>query len=171
MADEIHGETCPMCGSKTLTLREMEQEVPYFGKIFVFSMQCSNCKYFKSDLEPEAGGEPAKWTLEIDSEDDMKIRVIKSSQATIKIPRIAEITPGPASNGYVTNIEGILNRIKVQTENLRDQAEDKAERTKAKNMVKKIQNIMWGKDTIKITISDPTGASAIISDKAVKGKI
>ena len=30
---------------------------------------------------------------------------------------------------------------------------------------------MWGKDKLKIIIEDPTGNSAIISDKAVKSKL
>jgi C4-type Zn-finger protein len=30
---------------------------------------------------------------------------------------------------------------------------------------------MWGQDTLKIIIEDPSGNSAIISDKAVKSKL
>jgi len=49
--DTLAGQQCPMCGKKTLTLSESEQEVPYFGKLFVFSMACSSCKFRKADLE------------------------------------------------------------------------------------------------------------------------
>lgn len=171
MADELRDQPCPMCGQNKLTLREMDTEVPYFGKISLFSMNCENCNYFKNDVEPENAGEPTKWTLDIDGEDDMKIRVIKASGATIKIPRIAEVTPGPASNGYVTNVEGIFNRIKVQTEKSRDTAEDEEDRKKAKSMIKKLQDIMWGQEKSKLIILDPTGCSAIVSEKAVKAKL
>ncbi|MBU90407.1 hypothetical protein CMO94_02595, partial [Candidatus Woesearchaeota archaeon] len=34
-----------MCFKKTLVLMEKETEVPYFGKVFLFSMTCGNCKY------------------------------------------------------------------------------------------------------------------------------
>ena len=167
------GQLCPMCMKNTLTLMESEREIPYFGKVFLFSMNCTNpeCNYHKADVESAEEREPVKYTIEVGGDEDMSIRVVKSGEATVKIPRIMTISPGPASNGYVTNIEGILNRAKVMLEKVRDNAEDKEERKKAKNMLKKILNIMWGRDKIKITIEDPSGNSAIISDKAVKGKL
>lgn len=169
--DVVSGETCPMCMQKTLSLTEAEREVPYFGKVYLFSMSCSNCKYHKADIECLERHEPARYTFEITSEEDMKVRVVKSSEATVKIPHITTITPGPASNGYITNIEGILSRVKKEVEVLRDTAEEDEDRKKAKNMLKKIINIMWGRQPQKIIIEDPSGNSAIISDKAVKEKL
>jgi|TARA_B100002003_G_C13972683_1_gene470643 zinc finger protein len=170
-SEEMGGQPCPMCMNKTLTLSEAERDVPYFGKVYLFSMTCSNCKYHKADIECIEKHEPSKYTFDITSEEDMKVRVIKSSQATVKIPHITTISPGPASNGYISNIEGIFNRVKRQIENVRDSADDKADRKKAKNLLKKIINIMWGKQTQKIIIEDPSGNSAIVSDKAVKSKL
>ncbi|MBW2999564.1 ZPR1 zinc finger domain-containing protein [Candidatus Woesearchaeota archaeon] len=170
-AEQLAGQECPVCHKKTLTLTEQEKEVPFFGRVYLFSMSCENCRYHKADVESAEQREPCKYTIEISSEEDMKIRVVKSSQATIKIPRITTITPGPASNGFITNIEGIFNRVKNQVEFVRDNAEDAGERKKAKNMLKKIMNIMWGREKIKMTIEDPSGNSAIISDKAVKQKL
>lgn len=166
--ETLENQPCPMCKKKNLTLREEDVEIPYFGKAFLFSMDCSNCKYHKADVEAAEQKEPCKYVLDITNEKDMHIRVVKSSQATVKIPHIATIEPGPGSNGYITNVEGIFNRIKVQTEHLRDEAEEKADRKKAKNRVKKIINITWGKEKSKLIIEDPSGNSAIISDKAQK---
>ncbi len=168
---EMDGQKCPICGKNGLKLTEFEREIPYFGNVFIFSMQCKECKYHKSDVEPSEQGDPAKYTLEINGEDDMSIRIVKSSHATIKIPRITTIEPGAASNGYVTNVEGILNRVKVQLESVRDNAEEKSDRKKAKNMLKKIQNTMWGQDTLKLILEDQTGNSSIISEKASKDKL
>jgi len=137
----------------------------------LFSMTCSNCKYHKADIESIEKHEPSKYTFEISSEEDMKVRVVKSSEATVKIPHITTITPGPASNGYITNIEGIFNRVKKQVEVARDTAEEKEDRKKAKNLLKKIMKIMWGRQNQKIIIEDPSGNSAIISDKAEKSKL
>ena len=159
---------CPLCHEKALSLADKEMEVPYFGKVFIFSMTCSNCKYHKSDVESMEAKEPCTFTFEISSEDDMKVRVVKSSEATVKIPHITTIEPGPASQGFVTNIEGILSRVKYQIENIRDNSEDEEDRKKAKNLLKKLMQIMWGQEKQKIIIEDPTGNSAIISDKAVK---
>lgn len=170
----MSGEICPACGNKTLSLMEQEIEIPFFGNAFMFSMDCSteDCNYHQADVELAENHGPVKIEYEIDSEDDMNVRVVKSAAATLKIPRIMTIEPGEASNGYVTNIEGILSRVKRMLEKTRDDSDDKAVTKKCKNMIKKVQNIMWGHDKIKITIEDPSGNSAIISEKAVvkKGK-
>ncbi|MBN2112379.1 ZPR1 zinc finger domain-containing protein [Candidatus Woesearchaeota archaeon] len=167
----LGGQPCPICHKKTLTLTEAEKEVPYFGKMYLFSMSCSECGYHKADVESSEKQEPAKWTIEISGEKDMGIRVVKSSTATIKIPFVTTIESGPASNGYVTNIEGILNRVKKIVEDIRDNAEDKSDRKKAKNILKKLQKAMWGSEKLKIIIEDPEGNSAIISEKAAKSKL
>lgn len=169
--DKLEKQPCPICHKNTLTLMEQETEVPFFGKLFVFSMQCSDCDYKKADIEAEEQKDPVKWSVEIDSDEDMNIRIIKSSGATIKIPRITTIEPGPASEGYITNVEGLLEKVKSQLEAIRDTEDDPDAKKKAKNLIKKVTRIIWGKEKIKITIEDPSGNSAIISDKAVKGKL
>ncbi len=167
----LPGQMCSMCRKKTLTLVEAEREVPYFGKVFLFSMDCSTCNYHKADLEAAEKHDPSKWTIEISGEEDMKIRVVKGSEARVKIPHITSIEPGPASNGYVTNIEGLLNRVKKILTDIKDNSEDNSERKKAKNLLKKIQKCVWGEDKLKIIIEDKSGNSAIVSDKAVKSKL
>lgn len=169
--DTLEKQPCPLCHQKTLTLTEEETEVPYFGKVFLFSMTCSNCKYHKADIEAAEKKDPVKYSFEISSEKDMNVRVVKSSEATVKIPHITTITPGPASQGFITNIEGIFNRVKQQTEVLRDSADDDADRKKAKNLLKKITRIIRGKEKSKLIIEDPSGNSAIISDKAEKSSL
>ena len=165
--DVLTGQLCPMCHKKTLTLREAQRDIPYFGTCYIFSMDCENCDYHMADVEIEGAGNPVKYTFEVETEDDLNVRVVKSSQATVKIPRLVEITPGPMSSGYVTNIEGILNRVKKILENQRDD-DDPAVRKKVKNQLKKIQRVLWGREKITIIIDDPSGNSAIISEKARK---
>ena len=170
-AEDFEHQPCPLCNEKTLILTERETEVPYFGKVYLFSMTCSKCKYHKADVEATEKKEPIKYEFEISSEEDMKVRVVKSSEATVKLPHIATITPGPAAQGYVTNIEGILNRVKHQIEVAKEAEEDEEGKKKAKNLLKKILNITWGKEKQKLIIEDPSGNSAIISDKAVKSPL
>jgi zinc finger protein len=167
----IENEKCPMCGEKKLTLTEMERDVPFFGQLAIFSMDCNACGYHKADVEALEEHDPVKFTIEISCEEDLKIRVIKSSYANIKIGTIATIEAGEASNGYITNVEGILNRIKRQIEFLRDNSDDPADTKKAKNHLKKLTRVLWGQEKIKIVLEDPTGNSSIISDKAVKDKL
>ena len=164
----MEGQHCVFCGKKTLNLTEQKREVPYFGEVFLFSMNCSTCKYHKSDVNAATEHQPVKFTLEISSEEDMKIRIVKSAEATIKIPHIMTMEPGEVANGYIKNVEGILNRMKHAIEIASDAAEDSSEKNKAKNMLKKIGKVMWGQEKVKMILEDPTGNSAIISDKAVK---
>ena len=170
-ADVLQGQTCPMCKTKSLVLTESQIEVPYFGKLFVFSMHCSKCNYHKADVEAAEQHEPVKYKFEVASKDDLKVRVVKSSEATVKIPYIGSIEPGPAAQGYITNIEGILVRMRTQIKHLYDNAEDNVERKKAKNLLKKIQRVFWGSEKITLILEDPSGNSAIVSEKAVKSKL
>ena len=167
---ELKGQPCPICMKKGLTLREEEIEVPHFGRVFVFSMTCVECKYHKADLEPAEKKEPCKYTLEVDSEEDMNVKIVKSGEATIKIPHMITMEPGPASEGFITNVEGLLERVKNVIESAVDE-DDNSARKKAKNMIKKINKVIFGKEKIKIIVEDPSGNSAIISDKAVKVKL
>lgn len=168
---ELQGQECPFCREKKLTLREDEIAVPHFGNVFVFSMICSACNYKKTDVEPAEQKEPCRYTLEVTSEEDMSIKIIKSGEATVKIPHIMTIEPGPASEGYITNVEGLLQRVKETLESSQDAEEDDAAKKKLKNMIKKINNVVLGRDSIKIILEDETGHSAIISEKAQKSKL
>jgi len=166
--DQIKGEPCPFCHESTLTLTEAVRDIPFFGVCHLFSMDCDSCKYHKADVEAENAGEPTRYDLSIESEADLTIRVIKSSNATVRIPHVGDIEPGEASNGYVTNVEGILNRIKQQVEHLKEAADDEVEERKCKNLLKKLTRILWGQEKAALILEDPTGSSAIISPKAKK---
>ena len=160
--NELKNQPCPFCNKKTLTLIEEEKEIPYFGKVFIFSMQCSNCKYSMSDVEATEQKEPCKYEIEVNSDKDMLIRIVKSSQATIKIPQLKmSMTPGPASIGFISNIEGLLDKFREIIESERETAEEDEIKTHAKNLLKKLWKIKLGDISVKIIIEDPSGNSAI----------
>ena len=169
--EDFEHQPCPLCHEKALILTEREVEVPYFGKVYLFSMTCNNCKYHKADVEATEQKEPVKYEFEISNEEDMKVRVVKSSEATVKLPHIATISPGPAAQGYVTNIEGILNRVKYQIEAAKEMEEDDDAKKKAKNLLKKLTKITWGQEKQRLIIEDPSGNSAIISDRVIKSNL
>ena len=168
---EIKGQLCPFCSENKCTLREEEIDIPHFGRVFVLSMECEGCGSRQSDVEPAERKEPCKYTFEVSSDDDLNVKVIKSGEATVKIPHIITMQPGPVSEGYITNIEGLLERVKKIVESSVESEEDDALRKKAKNMIKKLNKVILGRDKLKIIIEDSTGHSAIISDKAQKSKL
>ena len=168
---ELKDQHCPICGKNKATLREEEVEIPHFGRIFVLSVDCTGCGYRKSDIEPAEKKEPCKYSFEVSSDDDLNVKVIKSGDATIKIPHIITMEPGPTSSGYITNVEGLLERVKKIIESAVEGEEDQSLKKKAKNQIKKLNKVLVGREKLKIIIEDSTGHSAIISDKAVKGKL
>ena len=170
--DKLENQPCPFCSEKKLTLSEEEINIPPFGKVFLFSMFCLNCNYRKSDVETEERKDPVKIIITIDSEKDMNIRVVKSSDARISIPQMRmAVEPGPDSEGYISNIEGVLDRFKKMIEDERDIAEDDDVKKNAKNQLKKIWKVKLGDIPLKIIIEDSSGNSAIVSDKAKVEKL
>ena len=167
----LKGQDCPICRKKTLALSMTESDVPFFGKILIYTMFCDSCKYHKADVESDEQKKPCRFTFEVKNKDDLNVRVVKSADAVVKIPHIGSIMPGPNAEGYVTNVEGLIVKIKDQVETIKDTEEDEALKKKAKNLLKKIQNIIWGSEKAKIIIEDKTGNSAIISDNAVKEEL
>jgi len=168
---EIKDQLCGFCGENKSTLREEEVDVPYFGRVFVLSMDCTACGTRKSDLEPAEKKEPARYTLEIESEDDLNIKIVKSGQAMVKIPRVITMEPGPASNGYITNVEGLLERVKNIIQSAAESEDDPSAKKKAKNLIKKLNKVLVGRENLKLIIEDQSGHSVIISDKAQKSKL
>jgi zinc finger protein len=151
---------------------EEEKEIPYFGKCYIMSMRCDNCSYYKSDIESVEPKDPLKYEFTVKDKKDLNVRVIKSSNATIKIPTLRmSVEPAIASIGYISNVEGVLRRFKKIVEGQRDSAEEEDIKKAAKNLLKKIWKIECGEQEMKLVIEDPTGNSAIISDKAIVTKL
>ena len=170
--EKLDNQPCPFCNEKKLTLTEDTMEVPYFGRVYLFSMKCTGCSFFKADVEAEEQKEPCKVTFTVENEKDMSVRVVKSSNATVKIPQMKmDVTPGPASIGYVSNVEGLLDRFVDVIKSEQNIAEEDDEKRRCKILLKKIWRVKNGDDPLKIIIEDPSGNSAIISDKAKVEKL
>lgn len=171
--DVLEGEQCPFCNNKTLTLTEDTVDVPFFGQCYVFSMSCSSCKYSKADLEAEETREPTKHELIVENDEDLNARVIRSSEGLITVGRFGSIEPGENAEGFISNIQGVLERFKKVVEGQKmapadlEEAteEEQAAHEKARDVIKKLNRVLMGSDKITITIEDPTGNSAIISEK------
>ncbi|MBI4159181.1 ZPR1 zinc finger domain-containing protein [Candidatus Woesearchaeota archaeon] len=167
----IERQECPVCRKKAMQLIQEEKEVPHFGKCYLMSMNCTECLYHSSDIEVEKKDNPKKYEFTITKKEDLNVRVIKSGTATVKIPQLRiSVTPGVSSIGYISNIEGVLRRFKKIVEDQRDTAEDLDIKKTAKNLLKKFWKVECGELPLKIIIEDPSGNSAIVSNKSVISK-
>tara|TARA_Y100000310_G_C20421219_1_gene686772 strand:- start:28 stop:495 length:468 start_codon:yes stop_codon:yes gene_type:complete len=151
---------------------EDSREVPHFGTCYLFSVTCKSCKYHKADIEAKEEKSPCKLEFETEKKEDLNTMIVKSAQAKVKIPTLRmSVGPNVASNGYITTIEGLLNRFKKIIEQERDNSDDPKIRKKAKNLLKKLWKIECGDEKVKIVIEDKTGNSTIVSDKVKVTKL
>jgi zinc finger protein len=169
---QLKNQPCHFCKKKTLTLTEETYNVPHFGKCFLMSMNCSSCNFNKTDVESEERKPPSKQTFTLENKKDLNTKVIKSSEATVKIPQLRmDVRPGVASSGYLSNLEGVLLRFKKIIEKERDSTDDPKIRKHAKNLLKKLWKAELGDLPLKIVIEDPSGNSAIVSEKTEVKKL
>lgn len=156
---------CPVCEKAGLEITTNTHNIPYFEEVMESVFKCSNCGYRHVDVLVLGEKEPSRYTLKIDSARDMHARVVRSGKATVEIPEIGvKITPGPDSEGYITNVEGVLKRIE-------DVIRMQAKTEKSEEVLEKIEKAKDGKTTLHLKIRDPSGNSAIISKKAKKEEI
>ena len=158
---------CPVCGKKTLYYYAKELEIPNFGKCLQSTVVCKSCGYKHSDVMMLEAHEPTRYKMEIENEEDLNARVIRSTSGTVTIPEIgAKIEPGPFSEAFITNVEGVLNRFVDVLLQLLHSSPFKRE--EILDVMRKIGYIRHGRMKATIIIDDPFGNSAIISKKAKK---
>lgn len=165
-------ERCPYCGKDTLIVRQFEYEMPYIGRVFLVSTVCESCGYISKRAYPLEEKEPCRIEYVIDDEEDLKARVVKSDTARIEIPELgASIDPGPASQTIITNVEGILDRIRDALLAMISWAETKEEKIKGEEILKKLNEVIEGKRKATLIIEDPRGISRIIPPKGKEHKL
>ena len=170
--NEIMYSDCPVCGGqKTLEVTNRTDNIPYFGDILETAVLCKECGYQSSDSISLSQNDPMRFTLEID-ESKLNTRVAKSQTATLRIPDLGlKVEPGPKSQGYVSNVEGILNRFEsaiVRALPLEGENVDKTVENNALNLIDKLADIKMGKLSTSLVLEDPFGNSVIDDDDAVK---
>jgi len=169
----IENQQCPVCAKEKATFSEYEIEDAFAGPIAIFSIKCLACGFKNSDLEFLEPKPPAEYTLEITSKEDLDIRVIKSGDSEIKIPNFRiSVDSTMNSEGFISNVEGVLDRFKKQIQFLgEDDDLDKVQRKKIKNLLKGIEEVLHGEKPITLKLIDRTGNSSIISDKVLVKKL
>ena len=169
----VDNQSCPVCAKNEATFSEYEIDDAFAGPIAIFSIKCKACGFKNSDLEFIEPGEPAEYSVDIESKDDLDIRVIKSGACEIKIPSFRiSVDSTMSSEGFISNIEGVINRFKGQIQLLKDDSDlEKEQRKKLKNILKGIDQVLAGEKKITLKLIDDSGNSAIISDKVKVKKL
>lgn len=169
-------QPCPICFSdEGLTMIAHTSEIPYFGEHTQLTILCPSCGWKHTDFIPAEGKKPGAFSLDIEGIDMLSVRIIRSSSCTIKIEELGlEVEPGGATTGYVSNIEGVLNRFQGAVEMMYRQAKTSNEKEtirKCEALLEKINLVKDGNLMVEITLLDPMGHSQILHENAVSREL
>ncbi len=158
---------CPACGEDVEFLYATEN-VPYFADVLIIRVLCPVCGFRYVDTQVLSEKEPIRWELYVDDPEDLTIRVVRSTNGSIEIPELGvRIDPGPACEGFISNVEGILDRIEHVADSVLLWAEE-SEREKATEFKEKVLKVRSVREPFRIIIEDPSGNSVIFAEKAKK---
>ena len=159
---------CPCCNTEIEYIYQTEN-IPYFSDILIISALCDSCGYKYVDTQLLRDNEPVRFELMVDSPEDLAIRVVRSMSASLEVPELGvRIDPGPACQGFVSNVEGVLDRIVQIVQGALIWGEEE-EQKNARALLKKIERVKDGSLPITLILEDRCGNSAIISDKVQTG--
>jgi zinc finger protein len=157
---------CPSCGHP-LQLLTFTEDIPYFGLVMQSSFSCEHCGWRFTDISSVEEKEGSEYTMNFGAE-DMTVRIVKSSFCTIQIPELGILVePGPASQGYISNIEGILYRMREATKTAMRWGNEE-QKKRGRFVLKQILSLTKGEMRATLILHDPQGYSAIISEKALR---
>lgn len=168
MNDETINEMiikCPACGVEGVAKSIMKElKIPHFGEVMETTILCPSCGFKHSDIIALEQNDPAKYVLEI-NKNNLSIRVVRSQSATVIIPEVGvKVEPGPKSEGYVTNVEGVITRFESAVKKALNLFEDEESQINAKKALKQLQELKKGNGTATLIILDPFGQSNVVSE-------
>ena len=164
---------CPQCAEgDTLTMLAMNSEIPYFGEHTQITVLCSSCGWKHTDFIPSDGQKPGFSSLVVDNGQKTMARVVRSSSCTIRIPELdLEVSPGGSSSGYVTNVEGVINRFENAIETIIRGDDDGMDTEIATKILDRLRLVKQGKERISVELLDPRGRSQIIHGEAISREL
>lgn len=162
---------CPVCESDIEYIYETDN-IPYFYDTLIISTVCPSCGYRYADTQPLKSGDPCRWEFPVEGYDDLLVRVVRSAQSRVSIPELGvNIDPGPACEGFVSNIEGLLDRVVQAVVLLINGSDDPGEKERGEAFLNRIVQVKEASLPVTVIIEDPSGISSILSEKAKKSLI
>lgn len=163
---------CPICKARQkMEVTTKTEKIPYFGEIMESTLLCHECGYKHADTICIEKKDPVKYVLLI-GKDNLNARVVKSQSTTMTIPELGlKVEPGPQSQGYVSNVEGVLDRFEKAVKTALSWTEDQQSRENAVKIMKFIDEVKNGNKKVTLILEDPFGHSIIIDENAQKTEL
>ena len=165
---------CPVCKVEGhLGMMTHVDEIPYFGEHTQVTVLCDFCGWRQTDFIPAEGKIPGASSLVITNPVLMSARVIRSSSCTVRLLELdLEVKPGSSSTGYVSNVEGVIDRfMDVIIMVTRQAYAEDAEMSDIKRLQEMHTTLLELKEdpipnSITLELLDPNGHSQILHEDA-----
>jgi zinc finger protein len=175
---------CPICSAvgKVKMMSHID-EIPYFGEHTQVTLLCDHCGWRQTDFIPAEGKKAGAWSITIDDEEKLRARVVRSSSCTVSLPELdLLVNPGSSATGYVSNIEGVLQRflevIRMVERDLVAEFNDGNEQERSSRMeqLATLQSMRLtierlgttDGEALRLDLLDPHGHSMILHEDAVE---
>jgi len=146
----------------------MALDLPYFGDALQTTVLCLDCGFRHADVLLTREGAPTRHTFRVGDAKDLRARVVRSSSATVRVPEIgAVMEPGPRSEAFISNTEGVLHRFRDIFGFLARNANTGRRRHAAERSLDRLVAMIEGREPFTIVLEDPFGNSAILHEDAV----
>lgn len=165
---------CPLCRND-IVMKWQKDNIPYFGDIMFITSACP-CGFHFSDTMILSSKDPVMYEIILKNKEDLNARVVRSTSGTIIFPEMGiMIEPGQISESYVTNIEGVLQKVRGVVESAVRWSEGDEEKIKiGTDLLSWIDGVTAdpaAAPQTTVIIKDPLGNSAIIAANAVSRKL
>lgn len=153
---------CPACGHQGVVYNATTTDIPYFGECMDTLILCGACGFKHTEVFILGQKEPVRYRYRVQGEADLFTRVVRGSSCTIRIPELGVvIEPGPISEAFVSNVEGVLNRVLAVLGQLTRSGEDH-QKAGAHALIGRIEAAKSGGENLTLILEDPFGNSAIV---------
>ncbi|MCX8172190.1 MAG: ZPR1 zinc finger domain-containing protein, partial [Archaeoglobaceae archaeon] len=139
--------------------------------ILLTSISCE-CGFKHADSIVLGEKEPVRYKIKA-NRNNLFTKVIRSTSGTIRIPELGiSVEPGPASQAFITNLEGVLSRIADIVRVAMKWNENDVEKVKrCEWILERIRQVIEGDEELTILLEDPFGNSLILSDESFREKL
>lgn len=171
--EELHGEvlqfhtSCPECRAPCETNMKMTS-IPHFKEVIIMATVCDTCGNKTNEVKSGGGIEEKgmRFTVRIESKDDLSRDVLKSETCSLSIPELdCEVGPS-ALCGRFTTIEGILTAMKDQlagNDVMFHDSSDDASKNRFQGFIERFDKLIQLETSSTLILDDPAGNSYVQS--------
>lgn len=159
--------SCPICNKNKLKLVHSVTPVPYYGKIFLMTIKCDECKFKVSDIMAVMHHEKKIHRRKI-CQETINDLVVLSSGSKVEIPELGiETIIKTEEGGEITTIEGILFEFISFSKQMYINLTDEESKKIVEGIIKRLEMERVNPSCeLTLKIVDETGKSTIIPHNA-----